>query len=192
VKLSARKLALTTLLAAAAAAPAWGPAPLAQSQSGADLAVSIRPSSKHPRTHHVVYFTVTVTNLGPQTATGFVIRLHTHDGLIRPRVAEAPPDHLQTVCPGADQPCRSHWVPPACHGGKALLTCTYSSLQLTPPGGPSSSAILVLKANTGVAPHEAAVATVLGNSDPNRANNRATARLRVKPASRLRFKPGTS
>jgi hypothetical protein len=179
VKLSLLKLAL----AAAATLPVWAPVAVAQDQPSADLAVSIGASSKHPRADHVVFFTVTVTNLGPGTATGFVVKLHTHNGLVRPTVAEAPPDHLQTVCPGGSQPCTSRWVPPRCHGGRALLTCTYQSLQLTPPGGPSSSATLVLKARSGTARHEAAVATVIGNSDPNPANNRRTVRLRIRRSS---------
>jgi len=145
---------------------AGGGAAVAQDQStGADLSISLTSNLAHPRTGHTVYFTVTVKDLGPASQTGMVITLSVHNGLRKPKLVAASLD--------------TSFVPPACHAAHGTLTCTYRSYQLAPP--PNSNPIkLTVKATTGVARHETAVAKVSGSADPNPANNRAARTLLLR------------
>lgn len=62
---------LTMLIVALIAAPLIAPAPgTAQAVGSADLAVTMTPDAKHLRFQQSMTIEITVTNLGPDTATG--------------------------------------------------------------------------------------------------------------------------
>ena len=72
---------------------------LAQGPASANLSVTLSAPTRELQPGKAVFIRATVANKGPGTATGFFIRVHVRDGLVRPRIVLAPPDSIQTTCP---------------------------------------------------------------------------------------------
>src|SRR5579859_1914616 len=151
---------------------------LAAPQSGpADLSIALTANTHRAHPGSWVYFTVTVTNHGPNTAVGSAVAVATRGGLSDPTLVWAPYDAVQTDCPaGSLSPsssCATRWVPPRCVKTKTWLTCTYSDYEMAAAPSRADSLTIMVKARTGKPGHERAVASVRGADDPNSANNRA-------------------
>lgn len=172
---------------AATAALALGGAAAADAPASADLAIAISSNLKRVKPHHQVFFTLKVTNRGPDPETGAVIALQLHNGLVHPKLVAASPDSVVTSCApapsGAPPSCSSRWVPPDCQVKVRYISCHYRDFQFAPPGQNANSISLSIRAATGKRTPETAVATVTGSAvDPNRADNRAARRLQIKRA----------
>ncbi|HZU55953.1 MAG TPA: hypothetical protein VFA06_08805 [Actinocrinis sp.] len=141
---------------------AAAPAAAARQAGPADLAVAILASTHRAHPGRWVYFTVTVTNHGPSAAAGAVITVLTRGGLVDPRLVSAPPD---AVSP--------HWAPPRCRAKRTRLTCRYTRYEIPAAPAAGDTLTIVVKARTGRARHERAIAVVRGAEDPNPSNNRA-------------------
>ena len=189
-------------LLAAGGTSAWAQdQPPSGTPGPADLAVAVRANVTHARPNKPVFFTVTVRNVGGQSQTGATVTLTLRGGLGHPRLVARPPDTvIQTCAPGSSSTsigCTSTWVQPMCRASLHALSCKYSYYQLAPAGPDANSLEIVVRAFTGKARQESALASVSGAAgDPNPANNRAVQVVRVKsPPARpadgaLRAAPG--
>lgn len=164
--------------------------------ASADLAVALKPSSAHPASHSRVRFVVTVTDRGPDGASGLRISFVARGGLSHPRLVSAPPDTLGAGClptaPGAPPDCISKAVPPVCHTTATTLTCSYTTFSIEPAGPHGRSLTIVISALTAGRGRETAVAGVSSTVvDPAPADNHASTTLRVGAASTpRRSRPG--
>lgn len=129
-------------------------------------------------------FIITITDRGPDSASGLRISFVAHSGLSHPKLVSAPPDTIETSCvptgPGSPPGCTVKVVPPACHATATALRCAYKVFAVAPVGAHTQSLELVMTALTSGRGRETAVAGVSSSvADPIAADNHASATLHV-------------
>ena len=114
-----RTILVAALLVAALFLPALAPQ-TAQAATTADLAISMTPAKKHLKFQQSMTQTITVTNLGPGTATGVTVGTNVSDSLNPGSIVCADGTEIENweICPGitlaAGQQVTFGWTVTAC------------------------------------------------------------------------------